>query len=529
MAERIISMRLALAGEKKVLDALQVVNDTLAKSGEILDTINAKSSALETLARRLKAMSAELEGVSRRLAATQGGGVPGVPEGVPQPNAAGLATRQTKLTEEISKTKTAAQSLRLELEGVEKGSDAYKEIIARVAKTRVEQAALNAEVRIAQREFEKTKVAFGSYRDLELQLQRLREQYRLLGQAEREGAQGKQLLQQVTALDTKLKQVDANIGIYTRNVGNYASAFEGFSSVATRIGTAFGITAGLNEFIQANAKASDEVANVAKTANISIESVRKFQEQLKTRDTRTSLVDQLKIGEIGGQLGVAEDQLLSFTTAVDKTNVALGDEFNNNVEEVTRVTGGLRNVFKELQGGDIGTDILQIGNALNVLSADGNATSPVIAEFANRIGGVAVPLGASAKSIFGLSTVLNELNVTAERGGSGVVRILTEIGKAPDKFAQIAGVGATEFRQLVEKDIVGALALVSKATVESSDSNIALIQTLDELKINGQGELEVFNKLGQSYDLYTKRVGQAGEAELAIHLRMSKCPFRVAS
>ena len=512
MAERIISMRLALAGEKEVLARLEAVNASLAQSGEALASINEKSRALETLTKRLKAMSAELESVSRRLAATQSGGVPGVPEGVPQPSAAGLATRQTKLTEEINKTKTAAQSLRQELEGIEKGSDTYREIIARVAKTRVEQAALNAEVRVAQREFERTKVAFGSYRDLELQLQRLREQFRQLNGAEREGAKGKDLINKVVELDAKLKQVDASLGIYTRNVGNYASAFDGFSSIATRIGTAFGITAGLNEFIQANSKASDEVANVAKTANISIEAVRKFQEQLKQRDTRTSLVDQLKISEIGGQLGVAEAQLLSFTDAVDKTNVALGDEFNNNVEEVTRVTGGLRNVFKELQGDDIGTDILKISNALNVLSADGNATSPVIAEFANRIGGVAVPLGASAKSIFGLSTVLNELNVTAERGGTGVVRILTEIGKTPEKFAQIAGVGAAEFRQLVETDIVGALALVSKKTAESSESNIELIQTLEELKLNGQGELEVFNKLGQSYDLYTKRVGQAGEA-----------------
>ena len=288
-------MRLALAGEKEVLARLEAVNASLAQSGEALASINDKSRALETLTKRLKAMSAELEGVSRRLAATQSGGVPGVPEGVPQPSAAGLANRQTKLTEEITKTKTAAQSLRLELEGVEKGSDAYKEIISRVAKTRVEQSALNAEVRTAQKEFERTKVAFGSYRDLELQLQRLREQYKQLGAAEREGAQGKQLLQKVGELDTKLKQVDASIGIYTRNVGNYASAFDGFASVATRIGTAFGITAGLNEFIQANAKASDEVANVTKTANISIEAVRKFQEQLKTRDTRTSLVDQMKI------------------------------------------------------------------------------------------------------------------------------------------------------------------------------------------------------------------------------------------
>ena len=43
MAERIISMRLALAGEKEVLARLEAVNASLAQSGEALASINEKS------------------------------------------------------------------------------------------------------------------------------------------------------------------------------------------------------------------------------------------------------------------------------------------------------------------------------------------------------------------------------------------------------------------------------------------------------------------------------------------------------
>jgi TP901 family phage tail tape measure protein len=511
-----------LLGEKDVLDSIELINVSLNETGQALQSIADKSKLLETLTKRLQQMNAELQKVNAALNSAKAGptapplSVPNVPGASAPPgsgaNVENLTKQQKALTEEIKKTTTAAASLEKELQGVEKGSDAYREIIARAGKAKVAQRELTAEVREAQREFERTRISFGSYRDLQIQLESLRAKFRLLDDEQKKALAGQEMLKRIKELDATLKQEDANMGIFVRNVGNYSSALSGVASVTSRLAAAFGVTAGVREFVVANEQASDAVADVAKTANLSIESVRKFQEVLKNRDTRTSLVNQLQIAEIGGQLGVAENQLESFTVAVDKTNVALGKDFGNNVEEVTRVTGGLRNVFKELQTVDVGDDILHISNALNVLSADGNATAPIIAEFANRIGGTAIPLGASAKSIFGLSTTLNELNVSAERGGSGVVRILTEIGKAPDKFAKAASIPAAEFRELVERDIVGALALVAKKTKESADGNIALIQTLDELKINGAGELEVFNKLGSAYDLYTKRVDQAGVA-----------------
>lgn len=503
-AERIISLRLKLKGDQEVIDTLEVVNNSLEESGRILKDINDKSRALDNLSRKLKTMSEELEQVSRRLAAAQAGTGSG--------NSTQLETQQRRLRSEIDQTKASVADLRKQLAGVEQGSDAYNQIVQRIARAKGEQKLLNDQVRQAQVAFERTQVAAGSYRDLELRLQQLRNQFRLLGEEERNGALGTNLLRQIGVLDTQLKDLDKNMGVYTRNVGNYASAFDGFVGITQRLAPVVGLSVGLNEFIDANARASDEVANVAKTANASINDIRQLQEVLKFRNTRTKLVDQLGIAEIGGQLGVAKEQLLGFTDAVDQVNVAVGDEFNNDVKEVTRVLGGLRNVFSNIRTDDIPKDILNIANALNVLSADGNATAPAIADFANRIGGVAVPLGASAESIFGLSTVLNELNITAERGSSGVVRVLTEIAKAPEAFAQVAGVGAKEFRALVEKDIVGALALVTKRTQESTDSNIEFVKILQDLEITGVGELEVFQKLGASYDLYQKRVQQAGKA-----------------
>lgn len=503
-SERVISLRLQLKGEQEVLAQLEEVNTTLDKSGQILKDINEKSKALDVLTRKLKSMSEELASVSRRIADAQAGTGTG--------DTGKLETRQRQLREEIEQTRKSVAQLRKELQGAEQGSDVYNDLIRKIAQAKGEQKLLNDEIRKQQVAFERTQVAAGSYRDLELQLQQLRAEYKLLGETQIKAGQGDPILKNIQALDKQLKDIDKNMGVYTRNVGNYASAFDGFVSITQKLAPIIGLTVGISEFIEANARASDEVANVAKTANASIPSIRKLQEELKFRDTRTSLVEQLKIAEIGGQLGVVEKDLASFTKATDVVTVALKDEFGGSVEEVTKQIATLRNVIPGLKTDDVGKDILQIGNALNFLSASGNATSPAIADFVNRLSGIAGPLDVGKASLFGLSATLDELGVSAERGATAVQKTLFRIGESPEKFAAIAGKGADEFRKLVEDDIVSAFALVTKGAAESSEKNTEFIELLSEIGIKGSRELEVFGKLGQNFDLLAERVKQAGEA-----------------
>lgn len=503
-SERVISLRLQLKGEDQVIASLGEVNATLEESGQILKDINEKSRALDTLTRKLKDMSAELESVSRRLATAQAGTGTG--------NVTQLEQQQKRLRNEINQTKESVADLRKQLAGVEQGSDAYTDIIRKIAAAKGEQKLLNDEIRKQQVAFERTKVAAGSYRDLELQLQQLRGEYRQLGEAQIKAGLGDNLLKQIGQLDKQLKSIDANMGIYTRNVGNYASAFDGLVGVTQRLAPIIGLTVGVTEFIQANSQASDAVADVAKTANASIPAIQRLQEELKFRNTRTSLVDQLQIAEIGGQLGVVEDDLKAFTEATDVVTVALKDEFGGSVEEVTKQVATLRNVIPGLKTEDVATDILQIGNALNFLSSSGNATAPSIADFVNRLSGVAGPLNVSKASIFGLSATLDELGVSAERGATAVQNTLFKIGEAPDKFAAIAGKGAAEFRQLVERDIVAAFGLVTKGAAESSEKNTEFIKLLGEFGIEGAREIETFGKLGENYDVLTQRIQQASAA-----------------
>lgn len=72
-------------------------------------------------------------------------------------------------------------------------------------------------------------VAQGSMDQMSQALSRMRAVYRSLDEGERGSAFGQNLLKNIQALDTKIKELDASIGNHQRNVGNYASGWNGLS------------------------------------------------------------------------------------------------------------------------------------------------------------------------------------------------------------------------------------------------------------------------------------------------------------
>lgn len=72
-------------------------------------------------------------------------------------------------------------------------------------------------------------VAEGSIDEMSQALARMRTVYRSLNEGERGNTFGQNLLKNIQALDTKIKELDASMGVHARNVGNYASGWNGLS------------------------------------------------------------------------------------------------------------------------------------------------------------------------------------------------------------------------------------------------------------------------------------------------------------
>jgi TP901 family phage tail tape measure protein len=258
-------------------------------------------------------------------------------------------------------------------------------------------------------------------------------------------------------------------------------------------------------------KLKDELANVAKTTNMTDSEVEKLNETLKTFSTRTTTSELRQLAAVGGQFGVAKEEIDEFVGAADKIGVAIGDQFGG-VENAAQQTLLLRNILGDIKSDKIDQDLLRIGNGLNVLEADGAATAPVMADLTSRMGGVLNVMGVAAKNTMGMSATLQELNVTAERGGTAVVEIFQRMTTESATFAKVAGLPLQEYEALIRKDIWGAFLLYLQGLQKVSSDNIAFNKVLEQSKLTGSGVSEVLGKLSSNMTMLNQKTALAGEA-----------------
>lgn len=423
-----------------------------------------------------------------------------------------LVAQDVNVAVELAKQRDALKEINKQLKGLDAGTDEYRRLNKEATALRLSiddtvdaQKRLNNEIKAA-------KVPADSLAGLRLQYSRLAGELAKLSAAERNSDFGQKIIKDAARVKKEIDGIEQSVGRFTGNVGNYKSALDGLLNVVGFAGAVGVATGAISKFRDVNAELSDKIADVAKAADATQAEISGLAQSLSLRDTRTSLVDQLGIAEIGGKLGVAKQELFAFTQSVDTLNVALGDQFGGSAEETTEVVGKLRNVLTDLKSDKISEDILRIGNALNFLEAQGAASASTTADFAGRISGAARPLGVTSDKIIGLSATLDELGINAERGATASVRLLQRMATAPEAFAAAIDVPAKEFKDLVDKDIFGALQLFINKLNDKNLSNSALSTTLKTIDVDGAGVSEVIGKLGGNMELLSKRVNQAGTA-----------------
>lgn len=178
------------------------------------------------------------------------------------------------ITVEVGKSITSVRDFKKHLDdlrgsllGLNEESEEYKTIAEQIA---TDQAKLNDVMKIGKTN---TDAAAGSYVDLNNQLKALRNQYKALSETERNSATGQGILENINKLDTELKDIDASMGQYQRNVGNYKSAFEGaFQMITSEVSKINPTLGALLSAVQNLIPAFNGVGTAAKGAGRSIKS-----------------------------------------------------------------------------------------------------------------------------------------------------------------------------------------------------------------------------------------------------------------
>lgn len=325
-------------------------------------------------------------------------------------------------------------------------------------------------------------------------------------------------------VSASLQQMETRMRAVGRTIQTITPATNSFiSNIKTiAVGTIVGNTvqAGLDKFmgyftgiVSGNAKMSDSLANVKKATGLTADEVKRLNSELSKVNTRTKSEELREIAVGLGQIGEAAN--LKNIVNVDKIVVALQDEFGGGAKEITTVLGILRNNLQDIKTGNYGEDVLHIGNALNLLGAEGLATAPVITDFANRMAGEGETFGMTAGQILGISAAMQELGITPERGATAFNKIVKKITADVDQFATIAkyaGVSSQEFTELVNKDVTAAFMKVAEGAKIAGASNVNFGKIMKDLDTDGAGAGEVLAKIAQNAELVNEKVTLATKA-----------------
>lgn len=282
----------------------------------------------------------------------------------------------------------------------------------------------------------------GSYKAYSHQLQVLKEQRKWM----REGTEDYiRATQEIGKLDTKLKQMDAEIGVFGRNVGNYASAFDGLTSSVQNVAKELPVLGkGTSDFFTAT---KDSLPTL-------FESIEGFKQMSKETGGATSAIGAMLKSMLSWQTAImvgvsllAEygDEIVAWVKSIGKGKESLDstakatEAFNKSLSENSFGIGELVTQFNILQNAwvSLGDNIkakeqyiYDNAEAFNALGFEINSVAEAEALLIDNAGAFINAMELKAKAtaaqnlaisanerVFNLSNQLNNTPATLQRRG----------------------------------------------------------------------------------------------------------------
>ncbi|MFC4261904.1 phage tail tape measure protein [Ferruginibacter yonginensis] len=310
-------------------------------------------------------------------------------------------------------------------------------------------------------------------------------------------------------LQKQIKEVENRLYDVKNGVQGFSSFFSKIKDEVKQFGALAAGYLGFqflsNQFtniISGSAKLSDQLADLRRVAGLTADEALKLNSSLSKLDTRTAVGSLREIAIIAGKLGVAKNDILGFTEATDKLVVALGDELGN-ADQITTQLGKILNVF---DGKVTGDNITRLGNAFVELANAGVASGGFIAEFDQRLSGIAKTANIGLGELSGLGAGLEELGARTESSSTAIQKLLNNISADIPAAAKIAGKSTEEFRKIFSSDATEALLLYSEGLVKNKTSFEQITASLAGAGEEGARTIETIAKLGSNSDLLREKI-----------------------
>ena len=242
--------------------------------------------------------------------------------------------------------------------------------------------------------------------------------------------------------------------------------------------------------------------------------------------THVTGADQiLEIQAIGGELGVAVEDLETFATTVSNLEVAT----DLDADEAATSLGQLDNIMNDLSG----STMPAFSDALVRLGNNGASTESQIVEIAKRIGAMGSIVGMSTPEVLAWASSIASTGQNAEAAGTAISNTMSDIetavaggGEALEAFAQVSGMSAQQFADMWSADSSTAMKSFIEGLVRIEESGGSADATLQDLGITAvrqkqaiEGIMQTIGGLGENLQMsnnawngVSDQWGEAGDA-----------------
>ena len=299
------------------------------------------------------------------------------------------------------------------------------------------------------------------------------------------------------------------------NFGAKASA--AISAVSQALASA-GIAKALQEiydFFAATAEASMDfesaMTGVAKTTDLTNEELAAMSREIKllSTDIPVTVEEFAGIGEVAGQLGIAKENLLDFSTVM----AMLATATTMTAEEGATLLAQFANITR--------MDPSFYSNLASAIVALGNnyaTTEQKITEMAQGIAASASLAGMSEADMVALAAAVTSLGIETQAGSTAMSRLIStlmtavETGENLDEFASIANMTAEEFTRAWGNNAVKALQAFVVGLNDTERNGKSATVALTELGITEARMQRMILSLANSGDLLNRTLETANQA-----------------
>jgi len=329
---------------------------------------------------------------------------------------------------------------------------------------------------------------------------------------ERQAIAVNKALAEYNRLTTQLQDVDNQLNVQTSTWDKFQEAGGKVKSVGDSITS---ITAPIKDFgsfaFNAAVDFESAFAGVRQTINTSEEDFKKLEDGIRgmAKELPVSATEIAGVVESAGQLGIAEEHLLSFS----RTVIDMGNSTSMTREQAAKEFADFANIVGMGQGDfdRLGSSIVELSSKMDVAASDMMTMGMGFAEQASKA-------GLTEAQIMGLAATMSSLGINAETGGAAMTSVLQKIQKAVGDggdslsgFAKAANMSSADFKKAFETDAASALDALVKGLAESSEGGANLKSVLADLGVNGD-ETDVLLSMADASDLLSSAVSSSSAA-----------------